>query len=65
MARCIYLAEKECGKIVGQTQASVAGEIPNQKTSRLAKLGIGICVCGAVSRPLQAMIRTNGIAVIP
>lgn len=65
VARWIELVEAETGKIVSRTQVSVACEIPNLKAPRLAELGVGTLVCGAISKPLQAIIRTYGIEVIP
>ena len=65
VARWIQLVETEGGQIIHQNQASVAGEIPNQKASRLAELEVGILVCGAISRPMQEIIRAYGIEVIP
>jgi predicted Fe-Mo cluster-binding NifX family protein len=65
VTRSIQLVETEAGHIVNQTQARLTGEIPNLKASRLAELEVGTLVCGAISRPLEAMITAYGIQVIP
>jgi predicted Fe-Mo cluster-binding NifX family protein len=65
VSRWIQLVETEAGRIVSQNRASVAGETPNQKASRLAELEVATLVCGAISRPMQAIIRAYGIEVIP
>jgi predicted Fe-Mo cluster-binding NifX family protein len=65
VARSIQLVETEAGQIVNQTQTSLTGEMPNLKVSRLAELEVGTLVCGAISRPLEAMITAYGIQVIP
>ena len=65
VARWIQLVETEAGQIISQNRASVASDIPNQKASRLAELEVGVLVCGAISRPMQAIIRAYGIEVIP
>ena len=65
VARSIQLVETESGRIVRRTHASVDSEIPNQKALRLAELQVGTLVCGAISRPLQAVIKAYGIEVIP
>jgi predicted Fe-Mo cluster-binding NifX family protein len=36
-----------------------------QKAHRLAELGVGTLVCGAISRPFQEMVAAYGIRVIP
>jgi predicted Fe-Mo cluster-binding NifX family protein len=65
VAQWIQLVETEDGQIINQNRASVAGETPNHKASRLAELEVGILVCGAISRPMQAVIGAYGIEVIP
>ncbi len=64
VTRSVQLVATEDGRISGQTQVSVAGEIPNQRTSRLAELEVCTLVCGAISKPLKAVIRSYGIEVI-
>jgi predicted Fe-Mo cluster-binding NifX family protein len=65
VARSIQLVETQAGQIIHQTQADVAGDIPNQKAWRLAELEVETLVCGAISRPLQVIIAAYGIEVIP
>jgi predicted Fe-Mo cluster-binding NifX family protein len=65
VTRSVQLVETEAGHIVSQTQASLNSEIPNLKASRLAELEVGTLVCGAISKPLEAMITAFGIHVIP
>jgi predicted Fe-Mo cluster-binding NifX family protein len=65
VSRRIQLVETEAGRIISQDRASVAGETPGQKASWLAELEVGILVCGAISRPMQAVISAYGIEVIP
>jgi len=64
-ARRIHVAEAESGRIVAETDEVLADDMPVQKALRLAELGIGTLVCGAISRPLHAMIAAYGIRVIP
>ena len=65
VARSVRIVEIKDGRIIGQTQADVAGEMPNQRASCVAALKVRTLVCGAISRPLQAVIRAYGIEVIP
>jgi predicted Fe-Mo cluster-binding NifX family protein len=65
VAQWIQLVETEAGQIINQSRASVAGETASQKAFRLAELEVGILVCGAISRPMQAIIEAYDIEVIP
>lgn len=65
VARELHLVEAEAGQVVRETQEPLADDLPVQKALRLAELGVGTLVCGAVSRPLHEMIAAYGIQVIP
>lgn len=65
IARWIHVAEAESGRIVAETEEVLADDMPVRKALRLAELGVGTLVCGAISRPLQAMVAAYGIRVIP
>ena len=64
-ARQIHVVEAESGRIVAETQEALADDLPVQKALRLVELGVGTLVCGAISRPLHAMVAAYGIQVIP
>lgn len=64
-AREVLVAETEAGRIVRETPQALDLPLPVQKVVRLGELGVGVLVCGAISRPLQAMIAAAGIQVIP
>jgi len=64
-ARQIYLVEVRAGQVVSETQEVLADHLPVQRALRLAELGVGTLVCGAISRPLHDMVVANGIRVIP
>ena len=64
-ARQIHLVEAESGQVVSEISELIAGTLPVQKALRLAELGVGTLICGAISRNLHEMIRANGIRVIP
>lgn len=65
VARFIHLVEIEAGCILRETQESLLNEMVAQKALRLAELKVGALVCGAISRPMQAMVAAYGIQVIP
>jgi len=65
IAREIHVAEAESGRIVAETEEALADDMPVRRALRLVELGVGTLVCGAISRPLQAMVAAYGIRVIP
>ncbi len=64
-AQKIHLVEVESKRIISETQALLTHDLPMQKTLCLAELGVTTLVCGAITRPLQAMVAAYGIQVIP
>ena len=64
VAQSIHLVEIEGDRIVRLNQVGVTSEMANLRTARLVELGVDTLVCGAISRPLQAMISAYGIQVI-
>ena len=64
IARRIHVAEAESGRIVAETEEVLADALPLQKVIRLMELGVGTLVCGAISRPLHAMVTAYGIRVV-
>jgi predicted Fe-Mo cluster-binding NifX family protein len=65
IARQIHIVEAESGQIVTETEEVLADDLPVQKVIRLAELGIGTLVCGAISRPMHEMVAAYNIEVIP
>jgi predicted Fe-Mo cluster-binding NifX family protein len=65
IARRIQVVEADSGRIVAETGEVLADDLPVQKAHRLAELGVGTLVCGAISRPFQEMVAAYGIRVIP
>jgi len=65
IARRIHIADAESGRIVSEGEQVLTKEAPVRKALRLADLGVGTLVCGAISRPLHAMVSAYGIRVIP
>jgi predicted Fe-Mo cluster-binding NifX family protein len=64
-AQRIHIVEVESGRIVNEKQEILGNDRPMQKTLRLAELDIRMLVCGAISRPLQAMVAAYGIQMVP
>ena len=65
IARQIHVVAAESGRIAAEAEEVLADDLPLQKVIRLAELGVSTLVCGAISRPLQAMVAAYSIQVIP
>jgi predicted Fe-Mo cluster-binding NifX family protein len=65
VTRMILLVEIGADGAVTETRVPLEDELPAQKALRLGQLGVGLLVCGAISRPLQGMIEAIGIEVVP
>ncbi len=64
-ARQVLMVEAGAGRVIRRQREGLDLPLPMQKALRLRELGVEILVCGAISRPLQAMIASSGIRVIP
>jgi predicted Fe-Mo cluster-binding NifX family protein len=65
VARHIHIVEAESGRIVREAREELTDDVPAHKALHLAELDISTLVCGAISRPLQAMVAAYGIRVVP
>lgn len=63
-AREILVAEAADGKILSRRRETLPADPPVAKALRLAELGVGGLVCGAISRPLHALVISYGIRVV-
>jgi predicted Fe-Mo cluster-binding NifX family protein len=64
-ARRIHLVDAESGRVLTEASEALEDDSPVRKARRLAELHVDLLVCGAISRPLRAMIVAGGIEVIP
>ena len=64
-ARHVHIIETKSGKFIGEKREIMPEGPMIQKASRLAHLGIGSLVCGAISRQLHDLLSLYGIRVIP
>ena len=64
-ARCFLLVIPGSDGALMRRKAHIADADPVTKAKRIAELGGGILVCGAVSWPLETMLNAAGIRVIP
>lgn len=61
----VRLVHREDEATTQLRDVSLADLSPFQKAARLAELGVGVLVCGAISRPLYAIVQSYGIEVVP
>ncbi|MDD5718732.1 MAG: NifB/NifX family molybdenum-iron cluster-binding protein [Candidatus Krumholzibacteria bacterium] len=64
-ARQIHLVEAAGGRITGHSDVTLTGELPVQKVLKLVELGVGMLICGAISRPMHDLVEAYGIKVFP
>ena len=65
VARDIRLVEVVDGRMFDPQEDILTGELPVQKALQLVELGVDTLICGAISRPVGAMIASYGIQVVP
>jgi predicted Fe-Mo cluster-binding NifX family protein len=65
IAREILLVDMAAGQRVREQNKPLTGELPAQKALCLVELGVDTLICGAVSRPILAMLTGYGIRVVP
>ncbi len=61
----LLAVDLEAGAEIARAEHDIDAPAPAQKAQRLAALGVDVLVCGAVSRPLEAMLAAAGIRVVP
>lgn len=64
-ARQIHVVEVQAGQLVSEAQETLSEDMSVQKALRLMELGVGVLVCGAISRPMHELVVAYGIQVIP
>jgi len=60
----LLLVDAEAGREQGRSVAMLDERIPPLRAKRLRELGVDVLLCGAVSRPLAAMLAAERIEVI-
>lgn len=64
VSRQIRILEVEKGRIVNEEINIYSDENPHRKVARLRDLNVKTLICGAVSRPLEQMLKDSGIHII-
>lgn len=64
VARQVHLVDSEAGVILSESDLILTDELQSARVIRLSELGVGVLVCGAISRPLHMMVESYGIHVV-
>jgi len=64
-ARCLLLVDIEDGREVWRTEQIVEEPELGPRARRVAEFGADVLICGAISRPLEAMLLSAGVEVVP
>ncbi len=64
-ARQVCIVETRTGAIVHEHLEAFRSGLPVNKVRRLVELAVDTLVCGAISRPVQALLMAQGIRVVP
>lgn len=62
--RQMHIVEIESGRIATQRLAQFESDIPVKKVLRLVEWGVDTVVCGAISKPVYAILIAQGIVVV-
>ena len=64
-AKRLLLVDIENGREVWRTEQIVEEPELGPRARRVAEFGAEVLICGAISRPLEAMLLSAGVEVIP
>jgi len=65
VARQLLLVESTAGRIIRETEEPMPADDMGAKGECMTRLGVNTLVCGAISRPMQGLISSCGITLIP
>ncbi len=65
VARQLLMVDVDNGRVVARHEESLPGSDPQVQAARLAALAPETLICGAISRPMAAMLASRGIRVMP
>lgn len=63
-ARQLHIVKIDAGAITSEHCERLRSDTPARKVMHIAELGVDILVCGAISKPVHAMLSAQGIRVI-
>ena len=63
-ARLVLLDDASATASPGRMEVPLVEVNPARRVGRLVELGVGVLICGAISRPLAMMVQASGIRLI-
>ena len=61
----LLLVEIEAGQELSRLEAALTAAGPLARARHVAEMGVDELICGAISRPLEQMLLSAGVRVIP
>lgn len=65
VARQLLVVEVDAGRILSESEETMPADDLGAKVECLTRLGVHTLVCGAISRPMQGLVSSSGITLIP
>jgi predicted Fe-Mo cluster-binding NifX family protein len=65
VTRRLHVVETDGRRVVREFEEPLEDEAAGARAARLAALHIGALVCGAISRPQEALVQAYGVTVVP
>jgi predicted Fe-Mo cluster-binding NifX family protein len=65
VARRLLVVDVEGSSEISRSEADLAGTHPAPRVEQIRSLGVEVLICGAVSWPLEAVLASAGVRVIP
>ena len=65
VAKRLLLVTLEGDGEVSREEAAIEETQPMARAKRITQLGVDVLICGAISMPLEAMLVSGGVRVIP
>ena len=64
-AKRLVLVDVDNGREIRRTEDGLEEPEMAPRARRVAELGVDVLICGAISRPLEAMLLSAGVEVVP
>ena len=65
VAKQLLLVDLDGEAAAGRQEAAIEGTELGARARRVVELGVDVLICGAISMPLEAMLVSLGVRVIP
>ena len=65
VAKRLTVVDVEAGRQLHREELALEEQDPIRRAQRVAAAGVGVLICGAISRPLEQMLTAGGVEVIP